>query len=256
NSSLNPCLTERSHVVFTSWLVFYLFIFPVFIFVIYFGYKKWQTHRLNVSHSDVFTFHMVAMELLNLVGSCLYFAGFMLQLMDDLDIGLNLKHFASVGEMCFHCLTCVERYLAVVCPITYLRLKKRGGVVIRNVSIVCAWLFSGASLFHAMMVNQSITNPLIFGFALAIFSIILVLFCSVSVLYILIRPGPGEGGVVRKRIDQSKRAAVYTMLAILGALLLRMVAVGFYYAASFQFNLEICIVVLCTYWFAMPSSLV
>ncbi|KAK7910064.1 hypothetical protein WMY93_014748 [Mugilogobius chulae] len=212
--SQDSCVTERSHAVFTSWLVVYLLVFPVFIFVIYFGYKKWQTHRANISHSDVFTFHMVAMEILNLVGSCMYFGGFMLETERILDAGLGLKNFSSVGEMSFHCLTCVERYLAVVQPITYLRLKKRGGVMIRNVSIGCAWLFSAVSVIISVMVNRT-TNPLIFGFAVAVLSIVLVSLCSVSVLYVLIRPGPGEGGGDKKRIDQTKRAAAFTLMAIL-----------------------------------------
>ncbi|KAK7910075.1 hypothetical protein WMY93_014759 [Mugilogobius chulae] len=91
------------------------------------------------SHSDVFTFHMMAIEMLTTVAAVLFMYGLSTK-MEELTITAGLIFtFCSTGQIYFHSLTCVERYLAVVHPITYLRLKKRGGVTIRNISIGVAW---------------------------------------------------------------------------------------------------------------------
>ncbi|KAJ4945014.1 hypothetical protein JOQ06_013553 [Pogonophryne albipinna] len=86
--------------------------------------------------------------------------------------GRGADYIPSYGESLFHVLTCLERYLAVVRPIIYLRLRNVQGVRIRNISI------------------------------------------GLSVLCVLIRPGPGDG----ERVDQSKQSAFYTVTAITAAL--------------------------------------
>lgn len=48
--------------------------------------------------------------------------------------------FVKNGEILFHILTCVERCLAVVHPVPYLRLKNKRGVRIQAVSTGCVWL--------------------------------------------------------------------------------------------------------------------
>lgn len=58
------------------------------------------------------------------------------------------------------------------------------------------------------------------NFFLLILSIIISSFCSLSVIFVLIRPGPGKHGGNRERVVQSKKMA-YTIVAILGVLVLR-----------------------------------
>ncbi|KAK2863367.1 hypothetical protein Q5P01_002900 [Channa striata] len=41
-------------------------------------------------------------------------------------LGNSIFYFTIPGQTLFHVLTCVERYMAVVHPITYLGLKKKG----------------------------------------------------------------------------------------------------------------------------------
>ncbi|KAJ4945170.1 hypothetical protein JOQ06_013706, partial [Pogonophryne albipinna] len=94
----------------------------------------------------------------------------MFELLDE--EGRGADYIPSYGESLFHVLTCLERYLAVVRPIIYLRLRNVQGVRIRNISI------------------------------------------GLSVLCVLIRPGPGNG----ERVDQSKQSAFYTVTAITAAL--------------------------------------
>lgn len=64
----------KSVIIFTIWFIVYLLFLPLFLFVLYIGFRKWQKQRClttgNISHSDVFTFHMVAMEMTSMVGAC------------------------------------------------------------------------------------------------------------------------------------------------------------------------------------------
>lgn len=53
------------------------------------------------------------------------------------------------------------------------------------------------------------------------FDLIVISFCSLSVLRVLMRPGPGEEGGAGWQVDQSKLRAFYTIMAILGVLLFR-----------------------------------
>ncbi len=111
----------------------------------------------------------------------------------------------------------MDRHLAVVHPIIYLSLRQRGGVRIRNITTGCIWLLYLGS-FGLNRIGNFSTIP---GFCLSVFSVLVVSFCSLSVLCALIRPGPGEADRERKRVDQSKMRAFYTIMAIMGALLFR-----------------------------------
>ncbi|KAJ4918612.1 hypothetical protein JOQ06_027846 [Pogonophryne albipinna] len=145
------------------------------------GSKKPRSSSSATSHSDHFTYHSIFMQLNEFLGIALFFTGGFIGLRKMFDLGIALLIVPSVGKALFHLLTCVERYLAVVHPITYLGLRQGGGVRIRNLSIGCV---------------------------------------CISVLYVLKRPGPGEVGGNRKRVDQSKQRAFYTIMAITGVILL------------------------------------
>ena len=104
-------------------------------------------------------------------------------------MGFFLWNLTWYVKTFFHMLTCVERYLAVVHPVIYLSLRRERGIRIRNISFGCVWLLSfGASLisFDNVLVNMDVS--------LFIFSLFVISFCSLSVLCVLIRPGPVEQG--------------------------------------------------------------
>ncbi|CAJ1048238.1 hypothetical protein GBF38_004938 [Xyrichtys novacula] len=128
-------------------LCYILFFLPLLISVLYEGYRRWRkqhsgTTSGTASHADVFTYHMVAMELISVCGSCFYCYGESSNHMVVFMVGMYLWFIIVPGQSLFHILTCVERYLAVVHPVTYLRLKQSGGVRIRNITIGCVWLIS------------------------------------------------------------------------------------------------------------------
>ncbi|KAJ0006171.1 hypothetical protein NQD34_013444, partial [Periophthalmus magnuspinnatus] len=229
---------------------------PLFLYVLYVGYKRHRNQRSASvsSHSDVITFHTVALELCSIGFSCLYLTGYYTGPTSWSTVGGSVASLGLVGQVLFHCLTCVERYLAVVHPITYLRLKKKGGVTIRNISIGCVWLLS---LGNTCLKNVESVYVAVW-FMLALLSVTVTGFCSVSVIRVLIRPRPGERGGNRRILDQSKRFALETVVTILSVLLPRFVV----YLIRSIFNiLQVlaplrCTIAMCWLWFGLPSSLV
>ncbi|KAJ4948209.1 hypothetical protein JOQ06_019746 [Pogonophryne albipinna] len=189
---------------------------PSLRFVLYLGFQRWRQQSSTsstTSHSDIFTFHMVLMELVDYSGITLVILGFHLVNKNATSAGFIITLLPWYGRAYFHVLTCVERYLAVVHPVTYLNLKGQRGVRIRNICI------------------------------------------GMSVLHVLIRPGPGEQGGDRTIVDQSKRRAFYTIVAILGVLLLRS-CWNMALVVLIVFNEWPCVMMVSESWITLPSSLV
>ena len=267
NSSLHPqlgnCVNSRINIYsYTAILMSYILIcLPLFIFVLYVGYRRWRDQpsaatTVMTSHSDIFTFNMVVLELICILGYCFLLYGLYTGQQTVLVVGLYILFPLSAGQTLFHLLTCVERYLAVVHPITYLELKQSGGVRIRNVSIGCGWLLSFGSVCLLVINPQFLT---ISNLLLLVVSFVVMSFCSLSVLCVLIHPGPGEVGGQRERVDQSKQRAFYTIMVITGALSLRfmtnLVSYGVTSLSLFSLS-ERCVVSLVSTWSSLPSSLV
>ena len=204
------------------------------------------------SHSDIFTYHLVTMELMGVLGFIISCCGFFRHDFMTIWAGYYLWSTTWYGEIFFHILTCAERYLAVVHPIIYLSLKGERGVRVRNIIIGCVWLLSigGSCLVHLAIVSS------ILNICLSIFSLILISLCNLSVLCVLIHPGPGEQGGDRERVDQSKKRAFYTIMAILGVLLLRFSWNIIWIYFDLRGGGPQCETSLSDFWLNLPSSLV
>ncbi|KAG8005894.1 hypothetical protein GBF38_004935 [Nibea albiflora] len=260
NSSFNPfvkCFTTRTSIhIFSAFSITNLLLLPVFTFVLYLGFQRWRKQRSTAtSHSDIFTYHCVAMQLNELFGFILYFTGSNMDLLNLALVGFCVGSVTVLGKALLHILTCVERYLAIVHPVTYLRLKQAGGVKIRNISLGCVWLITFGCLPAAILCPPQVISGL--NICTLTFALIETFFCSVSVLRALRRPGPGDKGATGERVDQSKQRAFYTIMGIMGVLSLSFganaVATVMYGSVGYD---EMCLVMMATYWFDMPSSLV
>lgn len=232
---------------------------PLCTYVLYLGYQKWQQQRsfTKTSHSDIFTYHTFALEVNNAVGGTVYLCGQYRNSLEMIVAGMYLALGAVPLQICLHVLTCVERYLAVVHPVLYLKLKQQGGIRIRNISIVCVWLF--AFLWSGLMIvgDDSLSHSNFF--CLLVISLIIISFCSFRVLCVLTHPGPGYVGGNRDSIDQSKQKAFYTILVILALLWLWFVAflVGLLLdKSSPNKNNTGCLVLISANWFSLPSCVV
>ncbi|XP_037615281.1 uncharacterized protein LOC119481999 [Sebastes umbrosus] len=232
---------------------------PLSILVLYLGHQRWQQQRSfkTTSHSDIFTYHLASMDLIWVVGCFCSFYGTYANIMAMISVGFCATTFVFTGEMFFHVLTCVERYLAVVHPVVYLGLKNARGVRIRNISVGCVWLLCFG--LTGLIVLKIPDFPINEFSIILIFCLIVVSFCSLSVLCVLIRPGPGDGGGLKEHVDQSKQRAFHTITAILGVLWLWfvgiLVSIGLYNSTLLSHSVS-CVVILCANWFNLPSSLV
>lgn len=212
---------------------------------------------ITASHSDHFTYQTIANIFLSFTGmtltACGVIAGFSLVMF----VGLFIFYSTIFTLMFFDTLTCVERYVAVVHPITYRTLKNGKGVRIRNVAIACAWLLS-FSLTMFLTVKSKVLISIIF-LSFTALCLVIVFICSLCVLLVLVRPGPGEVGGAKHPVDKSKLRAFYTIVIILMALLIRFGANTFlssFYTSAVTTADAKCHLILSQMWMTLPGSMV
>lgn len=255
--------TTVSVLIFTSFSVTnILLMLPLYALVLCFGFQRWRRQRsgsttATTSHSDVFTYHMVAMEMVSVLGSLLYCVGAYADLPEMKVYGLDIFFAFWSVKVQFHVLTCVECYLAVVRPVTYLGLKNKGGVRIRNTSTGCIWLL--CVIWWILVVLTGFIVCMIMYFCLVAFALIINSFCCIFVLRTLLRPGPGEAGGGRVRVNQSKQRAFHTTVTIMGVQLFCLG--GMLLCDALEVSLVLtdivgCAVMTCAIWFSLPNSLV
>lgn len=234
-------------------------IFPLSIAIVYLGHQRWRQQRsfATTSHSDIFTYNTAAMEFIYMFGVFLRTCGKYTNLAKLITVGFYGTCNLFLGQVSFHTLTCVERYLAVVHPVMYLKLRHSKGVRIRNISIGCVWL-----LYCGWVGVTALYSPIfpdIPWFCFLVLALAVVSFCSLSVLCVLIRPGPSEMGGNREWGEQSKQKAFYTIKVITGVLwlyflgLLLTSAVNKLLLLSFD---DGCVVLTFGYLLTLPSSFV
>ena len=109
--------------------------------------------------------------------------------------------FQNISRPLFQGCICVERYLAVVHPVTFLRYK-----LLRYKIICCSvvWFITLGFCITYVFCIKKLFNVLL-GFYIVSFS--LMLFCCVSVLWALKQPVPGEGRRQRTEGNDAKRRA-------------------------------------------------
>lgn len=231
------------------------FLLPLYIFVLYLGFKRWQSTGTAISHSDFFTYNVVLVELLSISAFTIICCGVHSDHARMVLAGISLLFIHFIGQLLFHVLTCLERYLAVVHPITYVSLKNAKGIRMRNIAVGCSWLLCFSALGFLYIQNAAAN---VVSFTLAVLSLIIISFCNLSILCILIRPRPVEVGERRQQVDQSKLRAFNTVMAILGVLLLKLIGtiIGTSaYASKMVDEATKCAMLLCSLWANLPSML-
>lgn len=255
-STYSFCLTSRpASIIFTMYIIVHFsFHLPLSLLIVHHLFRKSKNCSIvsaGMSHSDCFSYNMATMQFFALAGFSLAFCGLYKENQTELILfGIYASAFTWYGEIFFHILTSLEHYLAVVHPITYLCLKNDRALRFRNIITGCVWLicFVGLGL-------MTIDVFKIINFCLLLVSLIIVSFCSVSVLCVLIQSGPRNQEGVRERVHQSKQRAFYTIVIILAVLLLRFVWGLFWAILDEVLKGTDCVTMTVDVWASLPSSL-
>ncbi|XP_042603784.1 C-C chemokine receptor type 8-like [Cyprinus carpio] len=161
----------------------------------------------------------VALEFFNLnlsvceIGICLNSLFFILSrwfsCLEVLD--LFLAGFTFTGRPLFQCLMCVERYLAVLHPVTFLKYKP---LRYRVICCTVVWISTLGSCLVCMY-NLASKNSHAHAWFLTVELTLVIsiqLFCLVAVLRALKQSGPGEKGRKREVDNPMKRRALFLIV--------------------------------------------
>ncbi|TNN34646.1 hypothetical protein EYF80_055189 [Liparis tanakae] len=259
--SMAACFRSRVTVsVFCAVSSSLLLFLPLLLRVLYLGCQQRCRRRslpLAAAPCDPFTCHAATMQLGEYLGFAVFYGGGYAGLGPLRTAGIYFFTLSSLGQGAFHLLGCVERYLAVVHPATYLGLRRGGGARIRRACVGCVWLLWLASGAVAPQLHP--IDAVVFFYCVIFLFLAVLALCSGLVLRVLGRPRPGEaggGGGTRAPADRSKRRASGVILAVMGVLALRFGGNLLCLALSAKpASSGVCALLISTLWFSLPSNL-
>lgn len=245
--------TPSSYISSTYLIAQICLLLPLGVFILHHGAQKWwkrgpSSSGATVSHSDFFTYHMVIMELTGVLGCIVCLGGICKLNLTTILVGNFGFSVTWYGEILFHMFSCAERYLAVIHPMFYMTLRNDRGVQIRNITIACTWL---VSIVAASCLALGIF--IVIDLSLLILALSVTTFCSLRVLCILNRPGPGKQGFTK---NQSKQRAFHLIVATMTVLAVKFIWNIVWELTSIWEQRQGCVLMDCGNWFNLPSSLV
>lgn len=256
NFTGNCIMTTEGFIILTTFFAAQcLLLIPISVIIVSLGLLRGFQHcfssiPVTLRHSDVFIYHMAAIELVGAPGCILIVYGIIQNQLSNLFKGYYMWSFAWYGETFFYILICMEHYLAVVHPVTYWNLQKGSGIKFRNITIGCVWLFNLGKIILLFLGQDTALLELY----VMIFLLITLCFSFVSILLVLIGPVVGEHGK-KRRFYQSKKRAFYYIIVIQAGLLTRCVLcliLVLFFNGTVHFD---CLSVLRTVWVNLPCSL-
>ncbi|XP_064860591.1 C-C chemokine receptor type 8-like [Oncorhynchus nerka] len=149
------------------------------------------TGAVGTMASDFFSLNLAVSEILSILSN-LMFIIYRLLLENDVlrSVGTFFTGFNLFGRPLFQCCICVERYLAVVHPVTFLKYKP---LRYRVGCCGVVWMMVLGFCFAKLLGKYQSAWWKIFTLILNLLTISVMLFCCLAVLWALKRPGPGEG---------------------------------------------------------------
>ncbi|XP_035989842.1 uncharacterized protein LOC118561754 [Fundulus heteroclitus] len=249
------------HLRFVYICTYLCLVFPLTAIVLCSGFKRWKQRRSTstaMSHSDFFTYNMAVVELAGVVGAVVGFFSSIMNLPAIKSVGIYIASFPWNAHMMLPTLICIERYLAVVRPITYLKLRQATGIHIRNVATALTWLLCSMwTSSIALFIKYRHLSLLLIG--MMVLCLITVTFCSLSILCVLIRRPPGKTAQDRVQIDKTKRRAFKIILVIMMVLILKFGGnmIGYIGNTLPTASQRVwCVAMRSAYWSNLPSSIV
>lgn len=232
---------------------------PFAVLVLFLGVRRWRRQQQGclpaASHSDAFTYHVSVFELIHLLGYVLYYWGKFGGITKVAAVGEIVLRLTFFGPLVFHIMACVDRYLAVVYPVTYLRLRGSDGIKIQIIITVCVWLLSSSLGIFAIL---EVDHHHIFILVLLSISLVIISMFSVHILCALKHAGPDGVGVRGERgnVSQSRQRAARMVMAITGSLWLWFFGIFLPIILIYSGHEYGCLVMLAGFWFSLPSNLV
>lgn len=260
-SNLNFTHCSKSSSSILMFLTFtctaFVFLVPLSCLVLVGGIRRQRASAATtISNCDLLTYNILALEPIHLLACVMYCFGIYTSRNGLMKMGLSVVYLVYHARLLFHCLTCVEQYMAVMHPLTYMNLKTERGVLARNTAIAFVWLVSVLILVFTYLYSNNIpTVPflLLFASGLTVIS-----YCSLSVFHALARPGLREGSGNRRKVDKVKKRANVTIAAIAGAMYVKYIGTVTCMALHTSPGLGYtkgCMVMMLAFWFSVPSSL-
>lgn len=254
NLTYLKCLdVDFGNYIVTAFSATSLLVLPHLIVTLYVVLQRWrQQYPAPASHSDCIIFNMVIIELLSVLATFSFCIAYYTQVQIVMMVTFQICFILLCGQISFHILACLERYLAVVHPVIYMHPKKN---TIRGISILSSWLIN--LLLGCFISNDNFSIIVIVYFVKLTFCLTVVSFCSIAVLRVLRRPLVGRE--IKERVDQTRQRAFNTILAIMITLLIRfignLILISFFSSPVFSTTMR-CLLIYSSYWFSLPSSLV
>lgn len=264
NSSSFPYFFQCFNYPYTSTLfavfasVNLLFCIPIYLLVLQKGVQQWLGHvSLQSSSSDVFIYHSAVLEIIASFSMAVYSFSVYSCWTSAMLFGYYVMWLTYVGQSLYHCLTCFERYMAVVHPADYHRLAKEVLMRTRKACAAAVWLFSTGFAGYTSTILPQV--PDVFFFCILAAMVLIINFCSLSMLFALVRLGLWKVGGDRRQIDRSKLKAFHMVMAVTVSLWFRLSG---FMGCNISMSLakasmkEECILLFTSVWLYIPSSVV
>lgn len=193
-------------------IIFIIFGFPVNVYVVWLilagsGDKGADITSLNQALCEVVNCMATAMLLIAENHFRLNFAFLNIPLYL---VGLSLGFLISARPLFMSCV-CLERYLAVVHPVTFLKFKL---LRYRVAGSIISWL----TVLTFSVLPLLIPHPAIFyfvSFAMLFTCFLLQSFCCAETIYALVKPGPGERNQDMSEMNSAKLKALQIIIIIM-----------------------------------------
>ncbi|XP_052443609.1 C-C chemokine receptor type 5-like [Carassius gibelio] len=199
----NQLIGIMDRVELSVYSIGFLFGFPTHSYII------WLIVTEAGVASEFFNLNLSVCEIINCLNSMV--AIISISFSNPTILPMVLQGLVFTGCSLFQCLICLERYLAVVHPVTFLKYKP---LRYRVICSTVAWIITLGSCLCCIFIIVSLKIKAYVWFLSQQFLLFfcIQLFCLVSVLRALKQSGPGERAREREEENHTKRRAFYIIL--------------------------------------------